>query len=80
MEQVSCDVKLFLIQFSIKTKTLTNNDIVQALYKNSHWRLGTFSAACTDNISFLICFLRWIVFAKLKSSAGFYFLMLTNCS
>ena len=45
---MSCDGKLFLIQFSIKAKTRTNNDIGQALHKNSHWRLGTFSAACTD--------------------------------
>ena len=47
-QQCLVSVKLFLIQFSMKTKTRTNNDIVQALHKKSHWRLGTFSAACSD--------------------------------
>ena len=45
---MSCDGKLILIHFLIKAKTRTNNDIVQALHMNSHWRLETFSAACTD--------------------------------
>ena len=72
---MSCDRKLFLIQFPIKAKTGTNNDTVQALHNNSHWRLGTFSA-CTDIFPFSSVSSLIDCFAKLKSSAGFYFLTL----
>ena len=76
---MSFDGKLILIQFFIKAKTRTNNGIVQALHKNSHWRLETFSAACTD-IFFSRLTLVVDCFCYVKVLCRFLFLYAKNCS
>ena len=74
-----CNGKLILIHFFIKAKTRTNNDIVQALHKNSHWRLETFSAACTD-IFFSHLPLVVDCFCYVKVLCRFLFLNAKDCS